>query len=65
MSTKPIAAWGFFATAGLNFIAAALPMAKGERMNVVFFGASVVFFVVGVVALRNYKASRKPDESRT
>ena len=63
MSKKPIAAWGFFATAGLSLLAALLPMAKGTQPNVVFLGSAVVFFVVGIVAVRNFNATRKPPTS--
>lgn len=61
MSNRPIAAWEFFAVAGLNVVAAFLPMVKGGRVNAVLLGSAVAFFVVGIVALRRYNASRKPD----
>jgi hypothetical protein len=58
MAKKPIAAWGFFVTAGLSLLAALVPMAKGEPLNAVFLGSAALFLVVGIAVLR---AHGKPD----
>ena len=42
----------FFAVAVLLLIVAFVPLVRGGRMNVVFFGCAVVFFILGAAAAK-------------
>jgi hypothetical protein len=47
---------GFFVVGGLSFLAALLPVVKGQAPNTAFLGVAVVFAILG--ALPRSKAGR-------
>lgn len=56
---KRLVAVTFIIAAVLSAVAAILPMVRGRPLNAAFFGAALLFLVVGVVRLR---ASGKPGD---
>lgn len=49
---RNVAIWILGAAAILSIVASLIPLFKGESMNVTFFGAGVVFFIIAVVTAR-------------
>jgi hypothetical protein len=52
MNQKAVGQWLFFGVAILAMIVALLPLARGGRMNVVFFSVAFVFLILGMAARR-------------
>jgi hypothetical protein len=59
---RPKVVVGLFAVVSiLSFVAALVPVLKGDRMNVVFLGSGVVFLVIAIVTAK--KMRRAGDSS--
>ena len=45
-------------TSIISFIAALIPVLKGDRMNVVFLGSGVVFLAVAIATAKRMRSSK-------
>ena len=55
--------WLFGVTSVLAFVAALVPLLKGERLNATFVGVGVVFFVLTAVTVKKHRSSGNPPPS--
>ena len=61
MTRTKVALWLFAVTSILSFIAALIPVLKGEDINVVFLGGGVIFLAIALAtAKRARTASNTP-----
>lgn len=52
MNQKEIGQWLFFGVALVAMVVALLPLARGGRLNVVFFCVAIVFMILGLAVRR-------------
>jgi hypothetical protein len=60
MTRAKLAVALFAVVSTISFVAALIPVLKGDRMNVVFLGSGVVFLIV---AIASAKKSRRVGDS--
>ena len=57
MTRAKVAAALFGAVSFISFVAALIPLLKGERMNVVWLGIALVWLIIAVASARNTRPS--------
>lgn len=59
MTRARVAIWLFTAACVLSFVAALIPVLKGERPSGVFLGSGVVWLVIAIATAKRSRAARK------
>ena len=60
MTRAKTGVWLFAAVSVVSFIAALIPVLKGEQANFVFLGNGVVFLVIALASVRKARAVKGP-----
>ena len=55
MPRPKVIVWLFAVVSLLSFIAALVPVVKGDRMNVAFLGSGVVFLVIAIALAKKLR----------
>jgi uncharacterized membrane protein len=59
MTRAKAAVWLFAAVSVLSFIAALIPVLKGEQVNATFLGTGVIWLVIAVASAKKARGSSK------
>lgn len=59
MTRAKVAVWLFAAVSVLSFIAALIPVLKGEQANAVFLGTGVIWLVIAVAGAKKARGASK------
>lgn len=59
MTRAKVAVWIFGAVSVLWFIAALIPVLKGEQANAAFLGVGVIWFVIAVASAKKARGASK------